>query len=747
MPQIQSDAEATSLANLIQSGKITGADRDSAMAALRAYTPAAPASPPPASSPLAQVPSGPAAVPGASNATSPQAEDVMNAHPELRPPAPSGNIPKTPLTDLAVGMARVPFQAVGGVADIARNAVNTAADNYHSLLHPMEKPNPSAPTHTAEQIMPNALGPRANATEEEGATLGGLIPQVIAGGAGLPLAEGEAAEAVNGIKGISPAVAAARAKGLKVLPSDIANSNEALRGAVPGTGRQALTGNDAVTGVRTNNVPISTDLAAQDIGLPAGITKITPAHRELAEAPLGKAYDEVGASLGANMKGSDGLNSALSDIINETDPKSIAPTKVIKQAQALLDKSKAGTMNGSDLIDNVTFLRKAAASNNTGVAPQIRDLSSALQDEIGSQLTAQGDTAGAAKYQAARTGFAKVQDVFDNLKAGQIDVPALTKLDDDSNGKRLTGNLKLLADFGREAPQSVKFNAGTGDAAAIPHTLLGAASSAAQHIISKVPGVDPLSEAIQSKFGAGPIAPGSASMPSYLDALKGSPQGNLGLQPPLDLAHPPGNAPGVAAQPTVQQPLGLGEALNLQHPPGSPGPAPTNLPPRLGDQLTDQTHLPIGEPLNLQHPPGNAPGVAPREPMNQNQYQFTLPGRAPLDLTPPPGRAGGGLGNLLAGSADDMAALGSTHGKAAAAGGKPEEKGLPTDMADRKREDAGLPAAGAADHGALTSNALKEIVDNIQNAPLTLKDLNTGDGTPPSAMEQFLLALRKSQKA
>jgi hypothetical protein len=129
----------------------------------------------------------------------------------------------------------------------------------------------------------------------------------------------------------------------------------------------------------------------------------------------------------------------------------------------------------------------------------------------------------------------------------------------------------------------------------------------------------------------------------------------------------------------------------------------------------------------------------------QTPYQLGLNPTHQLQLTPPPGNAGNGLGNALMGSVDDVAAAGSAHGKAAATGGKPEEKGLPTDMADRKRETQGMPPAGQADHAGLAPNAIKEIIDNIQKAPLTLKDLKTGDGAPPSPMEQFLMAMRKSQ--
>ncbi len=515
--------------------------------------------------------------------------------------------------------------------------------------------------------------------------------------------------------------AAKGAAGLLTKAGEVSPATDlGYRAATSETGK-LLAGDSAGPTLIHHNNAVAKMVVGSEAGLPAGTTPSYEA-LEAARAAPGAVLDRAGAALPAGGLDAD----AQAAIKNAGTPDGGRVSPGSPQAQEQIAALKAQLTNagpdttGTQWTNELRGLRQEGhvnvasddVSNQQLGAAQL-DMAGAIEGHIDRNLPT---NAGVDMDQllAARKALAKNYTATAALRGDRFDMNAIARTQR-ANPNLLDGDMKTTADFANANPEVVG-NPSELNKPSVLGDLKNINLASPSSYMSAVTGA----------LGRRILTGGAETLGNTADLVaRGDPA--TAFAPKFNTVRPGADLP-------QQNELPLRSNMTLQPPLGNAPPLPS---PR------QQQPLGLGEALQLQHPPGDAPGVAPQEPMNQNQYQFGIHAPMPLDLQPPPGRVG--LGNALLGSVDDITAAGQAHGKAAANGGKPEEKGLPTDMADRAREDKGLPPAGIADHAAIPQNALKEIVDNVRSTGLTLDDLKTGDGRPPNAMEQFLLALRKSQ--
>lgn len=324
-------------------------------------------------------------------------------------------------------------------------------------------------------------------------------------GARVPLAR--AARASTTVEGAAnvrggDVIERGRALGYKFRPSDVRSARPGEK--TPGLWREGLDRpNDLRRDTTVENQATTTRLAAEELGA-TNVKALTEADfAKLREAPL-KTYDEVGNAVGTFTPSANYYSELRAAARREGLEPSVRRKILAQTEQYALEQ-----MSGPDALKTISALRRRAAKqlrsddvlqNDMGAAN--RAIADALEAELGRQLEAQGNTQLLSQFQEARTALAKIHDVESATKGGQVDAQALARLA--RKGVPLTGRLKTIADVAEAAPNVVRHSTratGVGNSVKAD-TLVGVAKDAVKGAISKLPGMDVMSEGFQSRhFG------------------------------------------------------------------------------------------------------------------------------------------------------------------------------------------------------------------------------------------------------
>ena len=427
----------------------------------------------------------------------------------------------------------------------------------------------------------------------------------------------------------NPRIAQTRSAGFKLTGQDVRDAvPSASSDQLPGqsVGPIQLTDPTTVDTIRRDNRALATQKATTDVKLTntRAIDDSEVASRMKEEGAvydqLGKAVGDVEAPgapeplrptpAGATPEGTQPrmLTKQFDSDMQAAGQQAASPegrTAVSQQVEFYRDQFAKG-LNGPDAVQTVRQLRGNAAKQmassdaDTQVLGRTNSkIAEAIEDELMRQLPA-GNTYLATRFPEARTQLAKLNELQEANKGGQVD-PAVYKQMRDS-GAPLTGGAAEIADAADAAPHSMAPSAdarGAMEGGSVHSGVYHAAVRAGRALVRKLPGMDESSEAFQtSKYGApaGAGAPAPAAPPA--------------AAPPLSMSPPPGSA---GAQPPVQLPLrGTEQATG----PGATSPAAQGLPP--GRAAFDQQTLAA---LQAKHSgPSDIRGSGPRptEPTGTN---------------------------------------------------------------------------------------------------------------------------------
>ena len=206
----------------------------------------------------------------------------------------------------------------------------------------------------------------------------------------------------------------------------------------------------------THNQQLATRLAAKDMGMGDKVTAITPTMFEKAAAPHIAKYGEVGDAVG-KFSPSPEFSSSLDAIT-----KKVGIDPDIKPAlDKIVDTYRYAEMSGPDAVKTVSALRRRAAKErksqdvNTQDRGDVRQaVADAIENEIGKQLEASGNTQLLGEWQQARTMLAKINEGETATTAGQVDPHLYKRLKD--RGAPLSGAAAILADAAEHIPEVTK---------------------------------------------------------------------------------------------------------------------------------------------------------------------------------------------------------------------------------------------------------------------------------------------------
>jgi hypothetical protein len=382
---------------------------------------------------------------------------------------------------------------------------------------------------------------------------------------------------------VNPKVADLRAADIRLRPSDVRAMTPGAK-KVPGEFRERFADAPELKKDMTlHNQQRMTDIAAKEIGA----KDLTDKSIDAAEAPHIAKYQMAEDAL---------LEHKVSDEFANTFREAAASAKLPN-----------GEQLGVTRVIGALRRRAATRGRSNDVKTEEagyadRELADRLEGQFGKELEAAGEPQLLKEYQDARQALAKIHDVRMTTRADQIDAGKLYQLDQKSEGKRLTGGLKLIADASEYAPNVSKHSLTTAARAGgeIEGSKEGLIKGGIKAVLRKVPGMDVGAERFQNTLGKA-----DESRTSYygrepdIAPLPGPQQKGLDLREALQLEAPPGE---VGAPPRTPRQLGpqtdaFGSEFEFQMPQGEVGVPPPG-------QMSLQDLLGLGEPLNLQKSPG-----------------------------------------------------------------------------------------------------------------------------------------------
>lgn len=242
-------------------------------------------------------------------------------------------------------------------------------------------------------------------------------------------------------------VAAARAFGDKVRPSDIAKAEPETSVKTTRYAEGAAGSKQLRERLMEHNQKNGTAKGLEDIGIAKTEPRVTPKLLDKASQPALAKYREVGRTVG-QFDPTDAFNGDLDAI---TAPDQIFTPEARSKVAQEVDQYRSRSMSGADSVKTISALRRKSArdikSNDVNVQDigfARRAVADAIESEIERKLTADGHGQLVTEFKDARQQLAKVHDVDTATVGGQIDRHILKKLQD--KNAKLSGNLKILAD-------------------------------------------------------------------------------------------------------------------------------------------------------------------------------------------------------------------------------------------------------------------------------------------------------------
>lgn len=286
-----------------------------------------------------------------------------------------------------------------------------------------------------------------------GAVIGGALPIAakVAGavGNGVGRAIGGPPQAAD----LAKAIADARAAGFVIPPSQ-ARPNIVNR-AIEGFAGKVSTAQNA----SARNAETAANLAAQDLGLPAG-TKITPGVLDGIRDRAGQAYKAIGST--GVITPSPVYEQALDAIqqpylLTAGAFPGAPPSPVVK----LVDQMRTPAFASAAAVEKIKQLRSVAKDNfrpggDTDVARAARDLSDALENAVEEHLQKIGQAPLLQQFRDARQLIAKTYSVENALNAETGSVSARNLASQLDAGKPLSGGLEQAARFAARFPKAAQ---------------------------------------------------------------------------------------------------------------------------------------------------------------------------------------------------------------------------------------------------------------------------------------------------
>lgn len=362
---------------------------------------------------------------------------------------------------------------------------------------------------------------------------------------------------------VNPTVENLRAADIRMRPSDVRAMEPNRKVKVPGERRERFAdAPDLKKDTNLHNQARFTDLAAEELGI-----------KKLDDASFEEAYKKPAATY-----------DMVEDVLRDREmSQAFADTFRKAAASARLPKGE-----GASVTRVIGALRRRAAkrmqsedvkTEEAGFAD--RELAERLEAALGRELDAAGEPQLLKQYQDARQQYAKIHDVQTATRAGQVDAAVLYKLNKKAEGKRLSGRLKLIADAYESVPNvsahSLKTASRAGDE--VPGSREGVIKELLKAGIRKIPGMDVGAEGFQNVFGKpDPTRTANYGRPTDLPGPRTPEQPELDLREILALETPGEMGPRPPRKAMGKQESLFGKTrllLDLQPPRGRVGREPT----------------------------------------------------------------------------------------------------------------------------------------------------------------------------
>lgn len=418
----------------------------------------------------------------------------------------------------ALGAVAQPFEAAAAPID---RAVNSLPNGAQTVVHGAEEAIPDVAS-----VLPLGAVARAAKAADAGAVIEGAMKP-------------SEADALGTVQGA----------GYKTLPSDV----QARMGPTPTVGQSVVEGAGGAAlrrDIQLQNQGLTQKLAAQDIGIPEK-PKLTPADYDAAGVPHGKTYTDTGKVVDMS-KPSPGVQQALTDISTDQTPQGMVQPKIRNQINRVQNAMATGNYSGPQAIKDISWFRQNGA----------RDVANAIESEVGDQLAKQGQTGQLAKFQNARTQFAKIQNYQDATTGGVVDAQDFKRLTEKAP-HLLTGNAKIIAQAGGELPGLTRLPTAQAPGSALDRVLhaskiLTVVPKVAEMVAGKIGnseafqggrGMTPTEQSYVPTYGKKAAPPSQAFELNSPEGQAGRAPQQLGMEiaqgrpaaPNLDLAPPEGN--------------------------------------------------------------------------------------------------------------------------------------------------------------------------------------------------------------
>lgn len=354
-----------------------------------------------------------------------------------------------PRTDIGKGLTKAiayPFQKLAEGADVAGAA---SAEGTNSPLV-------GAGVNTALQSVPMVLGR--------------------VGGAGRAVAASEAKAAAMRLKNApaDAATTAAKEAGFALPPSQVNPSM--LNKAVEGFGGKLKTAQD----LSIQNQPLVVSKAKKGLGLPDDVP-LTAETLATLRKDAGKAHERVRSA-----------GEVVTDpVYAQALDKVVAPferaAKDFPDAarKDILDSVKAHRrekFDSSSAVDQISILREKAdaayMAKDKKAGKAYKEIAGALEEQLGRHLEAIGSPADVLKdFRNSRETIAKTYTVQKHLgPSGEVDAVGLAR--ELAKGKPLSGELKTIAEFGKNFPKAAQLPSKIGGVSMSPldHGVAGASA-------------------------------------------------------------------------------------------------------------------------------------------------------------------------------------------------------------------------------------------------------------------------------
>ncbi len=421
--------------------------------------------------------------------------------------------PRTDIGKAATAIVGYPGQKLAEWGDKAGGAT---ADRYGPLA--------GSAVNTAIQSIPLALGSVASKIAPAGETAATLAKR--------QAAQGEAAQAQAGL-------VAARDAGYVVPPTQ--GNPSLLNKAVEGFGGKIKT----AQALSEKNQPISNQLVRDTFGIPES-APLTPDSLALVRKTAGEAgYAPVRGS--GRVSASEDYGAAL-DAIEAPYKRAAADFPKAKQAEIIgaVDSVRVKGFDAGSALDQIRIMRDNADTayrgGDKGLGGAYKGIANALEEELGRHLERIGAPPEIINdYRNARQMIAETYTVQKHLQPnGNIDAKGLAN---ELKKKPLTGNLRTVAEFGKNFPKAAQLPEKIGGVPMSPLDYIASLGSLGGAVMTGHPG---LALGAAAPF-LRPSVRKLAASDAYQNRMVGAPGGSTRMST-LQEQPLPGPGPSTASQ-------------------------------------------------------------------------------------------------------------------------------------------------------------------------------------------------------